>query len=211
MTANGLKIDNVGVHTVKRVTLELPRGRCIGLTGPSGAGKTLLLRALADLDPHHGQMWLDGVEAAAMDVNLWRRQVGLLPAQSAWWYDTVGEHFDDVGETSLAALGFGRDALGWQVAKLSSGERQRLALLRLLIHRPKVLLLDEPTANLDAINIRRTETLLRRYRQDRPAAVLWVSHDMAQLERNCHAIYILSNGRVTMAADKTAMPGSEAL
>jgi ABC-type multidrug transport system ATPase subunit len=210
MVASGLKVDNLSVHTVKGVNLELPRGHCIGLTGPSGAGKTLLLRALADLDPHDGQMWLDGVHADAIEVNLWRRQVGLLPAESAWWHDCVGDHFTTIDETSLTALGFGREVLAWQVAKLSSGERQRLALLRLLIHRPKVLLLDEPTTNLDAVNTRRTETLLRRYRQDRQAAVLWVSHDMGQLERNCRAIYTISAGRLMTAVDDISIPGSEA-
>ena len=210
MAASGLKTDNLGVHNLKGVDLVLPPGQCFGLTGPSGAGKTLLLRALADLDPHEGQMWLDGVAAGEMDVSLWRRQVGLLPAESAWWHDGVGDHFSDIDETALAAVGFTREVLDWQIAKLSSGERQRLALLRLLIQRPKVLLLDEPTANLDAENTLRIETLLKDYRRDHQAAILWVSHDLDQLNRNCRTIYAISEGRLLAATGEACAPVSEA-
>ncbi len=210
MAASGLKTNKLGVYNLKGVDLVLPPGRCVGLTGPSGAGKTLLLRALADLDPHEGQMFLDGVAAEEVEVNLWRRQVGLLPAESAWWHDVVGDHFSNIDEPSLAALGFTPEVLDWQIAKLSSGERQRLALLRLLVQRPKVLLLDEPTANLDAENTRRTEALLMDYARDHQAAILWVSHDLAQLRRNCNTIYTINGGRLLAAAGEPSTPGLEA-
>ena len=153
------------------------------LTGPSGSGKTLLLRALADLDPHDGVVRLDGVAADAVKPAHWRRSVGLLPADSAWWADRVGDHLVDPDPEALASLGFERDVLDWSVSRLSSGERQRLALLRLLANRPRVLLLDEPTANLDAASAAHAEALIRRYRDSCSAAVLWVSHDPAQAER----------------------------
>ncbi len=209
MAASGLKADKLGVHALKGVNLELPPGQCVGLTGPSGAGKTLLLRALADLDPHEGEMWLDGVAAEAIEVNQWRRQVGLLPAESAWWHDTVGPHFTNVDDQLMAVLGFGREVLEWQIAKLSSGERQRLALLRLLMHQPKVLLLDEPTANLDADNIQRAESVLDAYRRDHQAAILWVSHDLEQLNRNCSTIYTIQKGRLMSATGGSSTPGLE--
>jgi ABC-type multidrug transport system ATPase subunit len=209
MAASGLKADKLGVHALRGVNLELPPGQCVGLTGPSGAGKTLLLRALADLDPHEGEMWLDGVAAEAIEVCQWRRQVGLLPAESAWWHDTVGPHFKNVDDQLLAALGFGSEVLEWQIAKLSSGERQRLALLRLLVHQPKVLLLDEPTANLDADNIQRAESLLDAYRSDHQAAILWVSHDQEQLHRTCSTIYTIQKGRLVSATGGSPAPGLE--
>ncbi|MGD9215950.1 MAG: ABC transporter ATP-binding protein [Desulfobacteraceae bacterium] len=210
MAASGLKADKLGVHGLKGVDFKLSPGQCAGLTGPSGAGKTLLLRALADLDPHQGQVWLDGVAAEAIDVNQWRRQVGLLPSQSAWWHDTVGPHFTNPDDRLMAALGFGREVLEWQIAKLSSGERQRLALLRLLMQQPKVLLLDEPTANLDAENIHRAESLLDAYRIDHKAAILWVSHDLEQLNRNCSVIYTIHRGRLISAACGSPAQGPEA-
>ena len=84
---------------------------------------------------------------------------------------------------SLAALGFEPDVQSWSISRLSSGERQRLALLRLLANQPMVLLLDEPTANLDGANAERVESLIRRFQDATGAAVLWVSHDAAQGRR----------------------------
>jgi ABC-type bacteriocin/lantibiotic exporter with double-glycine peptidase domain len=196
MAANGLKIADFGVHTLKEVNIEIPAGQRMGLSGPSGSGKTLLLRAIADLDPHQGQMWLDGVAAETIAVHQWRRQVGLLPAESAWWHDTVGPHFSNVVESWVVELGFSLDVLKWQIDRLSSGERQRLALLRLLMLKPKVLLLDEPTTNLDAKSIRRVEHLLNTYCMNHQPVVIWVSHDKEQLKRNCSAILTIQGDRL---------------
>lgn len=185
----GLRVAGLAIHTCTHIRLAVKPGQCIGITGPSGAGKTLLLRALADLDPHDGQVWLGDEASTDMPAPQWRRQVGLLPAESAWWHDTVGPHLPGVPEPALVDLGFDLRVLDWQVSRLSSGERQRLALLRLLGHRPRVLLLDEPTANLDSQNTARVEALLGRYQSDRPAAIIWVSHDLDQLQRLCRAVY----------------------
>jgi ABC-type bacteriocin/lantibiotic exporter with double-glycine peptidase domain len=189
---SGFSVVDLGVHTLRHVHLTLESGQCVGLTGASGSGKSLFLRALADLDPHAGGMFLDGVAADQIPAPQWRRQVGLLPAESAWWHDAVGPHFERVPLTWLGELGFDGGVMDWQVSRLSSGERQRLALLRLLIQEPRVLLLDEPTANLDRQNIRRVESLLSSYRRQRAVMAIWVSHDPEQLQRNCAPIYTIS-------------------
>lgn len=184
------------MHTLKGIDLQIEPGRCVGLTGPSGSGKSLFLRALADLDPHEGRVRLDGVEAGQMPAHQWRRLVGLLPAESAWWHDSVGPHLGEAPAEWLNALGFDAAVLDWQISRLSSGERQRLALLRLLVLRPKVLLLDEPTANLDHANIERVEALLAEVRRSRPLMVVWVSHDLEQLRRNCDPVYRVDGNRI---------------
>ena len=69
---NGLKIAGLGVHTLRNIDLTLEPGQCAGITGPSGVGKTLFLRAVADLDPHKGKIWLEGVAAEEMAPPLWR-------------------------------------------------------------------------------------------------------------------------------------------
>lgn len=178
-----LVIENLIFHGIGPVDLSLAPGECVGITGASGAGKSLFLRAVADLEPSVGELRLDGVPCATMPAHVWRKAVGLLPAESAWWLPTVGEHFNANETQWLSALGFSEETLTRPVSRLSSGERQRLALLRLLVNRPKVLLLDEPTANLDSENVLRVEALIADYRRAQDASVLWVSHDSRQIDR----------------------------
>lgn len=136
-------------------------------------------------------MALDGVAVEAMPAHHWRRQVGLLPAESAWWFDTVGPHCVSWPMDALQHLGFSPEVLGWSVSRLSSGERQRLALLRLLAISPRILLMDEPTANLDTQNTERVERLLVDFRTRQRPGMVWVSHDISQLKRCCDPIYVL--------------------
>jgi ABC-type multidrug transport system ATPase subunit len=187
----GLELVNFGWHTLSQINLHVPPGHCLGLMGPSGSGKTLFLRAIADLDSHQGQALLDGVASTQMPGYQWRRRVGLLPAEAAWWYDRVGEHFNGQPFNRLEQLGFEPDVLAWQVSRLSSGERQRLALLRMLLNEPQVLLLDEPTANLDQHNTQRAESLIEDYRKSNQPVMIWISHAADQLQRWCSTFYML--------------------
>lgn len=173
------------------LTLELNGPACLGLTGPSGSGKSLLLRAIADLDPSGGTAQLDGAARDAMAAHIWRRRVGYLPADSAWWSDRVGDHFNDAHTYALEPLGFDDDVLNWSVARLSSGERQRLALSRLLSRTPDVLLLDEPTASLDADRTRSVESIVAGYTQAHAAPLIWVSHDAQQVQRIADRIEVM--------------------
>jgi ABC-type multidrug transport system ATPase subunit len=155
-----------------------------------------MLRAVADLEPHEGGVYLDTVNATEMSPSEWRKKVGMLPAESRWWHDTVREHFKAVDEQCLEMLGLDKGVMGWRVSRLSSGERQRLALLRLLCNRPKVLLLDEPTANLDPESSRRVENLLKIYRLEQEASLLWISHDAEQIRRVAARHFVLKDGRL---------------
>jgi UDP-glucose/iron transport system ATP-binding protein len=170
-------------HLLDPIDLTLDAGTCICLSGPSGSGKTLLLRALADLDPHSGEVRLGNESQHSLTPTIWRKRVGLLPTESHWWDHTVGQHFPEINKTILNDLGFSRDCLNWEIGRLSSGERQRLGLARLLTNKPEVLLLDEPTANLDTENRARVEELITRYRREHNCGVLWVSHSLEQRKR----------------------------
>lgn len=195
-----LRLEALATHQVSAVSLEIPPGECVTLSAPSGAGKTRLLRAIADLDPHQGRIYVDDRECNQWDAPAWRRNVALMTTESQWWRDTVGEHFTRAEPEQLRALGFERDILGRQVCHLSSGERQRLALLRVLGNRPGVLLLDEPTASLDADNVTRVEALVAAYRRDGGAAVIWVSHDAAQWRRVARRHLTIAGGTVMAAS-----------
>ena len=178
-----LTLEQFQSHTLAPIDLSVAPGECVTIAGPSGCGKTLLLRAIVDLDPHKGDACLEGRNQESWSAPEWRRRVGYLPAESHWWGDRVGDHFPAPINGRLAELGFDSDCLGWEVQRLSSGEKQRLALARLLVNAPSVLLLDEPTANLDAHNAERVEVLIRQYRTTHESAVLWVGHDLAQRRR----------------------------
>jgi len=164
---------------------ELGAGETLCISGPSGSGKSQLLRALADLDPHEGIIELEGIAQAAMPASDWRHRVTLLAAESQWWAPTVGKHFPADAELRLGEVGFDEATTEWEIERLSSGEKQRLALLRAISHDPRVLLLDEPTANLDDDNAALVEVLVKRWRAGGDRAVVWVSHDKRQIERVC--------------------------
>jgi UDP-glucose/iron transport system ATP-binding protein len=192
-----LSVRNLQTNLLKPASFLLSAGECIVIRGPSGGGKTLLLRAIADLDPNEGEVRWDGRDRATMSGPEWRRLVGYLPAEPGWWADSVGEHFTDWTASLAVAreLGFPTDATDWPIARLSTGERLRLALVRALMVGPKVLLLDEPTAALDPVSVRAVETLIAA-RVRAGLAVLWVTHDVQQAERVAVRQLVVSGGQV---------------
>jgi phosphate-transporting ATPase len=125
-----------------------------------------------------GLVCLGGRDGKTMSGPEWRRLVGYVPAEPGWWADTVGEHFTDWTAAHAVAreLGLPSEAKDWPIARLSTGERLRLALVRALMVGPKVLLLDEPTAALDPSSVRGVESLIGA-RVRAGLAVLWVTHD----------------------------------
>src|SRR5215471_6261908 len=137
-----LQVRDLRTNLLKPASLSLSAGQCIAVRGPSGAGKTLLLRAIADLDPNEGLVCLEGRDRSTIAGPEWRRLVGYVPAEPGWWADTVGEHFSEwtTALTVVRELGFPEDAKAWPISRLSTGERLRLALVRALMARPTILL-----------------------------------------------------------------------
>lgn len=196
-----LSVADLRVPGLPPIGFEVRRGELLGISGPSGSGKTRLLRALADLDPTSGQVSLDGAARESVAAPEWRRRVGLLPAEPRYWAGAVAAHFPEPPE-SAAFLSLGldpalRDA---DPATLSTGEKARVALLRLLARGPDALLLDEPGANLDRANRERLFARVRAFREGsggRPAGlVLWASHAEEEL-RLADALLRLPEGTVT--------------
>jgi putative ABC transport system ATP-binding protein len=191
---SSLRLDRLSRTGVEAADLNIAAGSCATLSGPSGSGKTLLLRAIADLDEAEGEVWLNGRPRSGMTGPEWRRRVNYLAAESHWWAKHVREHAAGWQTPDLVALGFTPEVLDWEVQRLSSGERQRLALARALAHAPEALLLDEPTANLDQANTERVEGLVADWRNRSGGSVLWVSHDPAQRARVASAHYEVRDG-----------------
>ncbi|MFP4129933.1 MAG: ATP-binding cassette domain-containing protein [Halorhodospira sp.] len=179
--------------------LDLAPGACAALAGPSGSGKSRLLRAIADLDPNTGEAYLDGTPRAAFAGHAWRRAVVLVPADGAWWAERVGDHLAAVEPETLATLGFDTDVADWSVRRLSTGERSRLGLARAVALQPRVLLLDEPTANLDDATTEAVERVVQARREAGLAAV-WVTHDVGQARRIGAQPFTLHDGTAREAA-----------
>jgi ABC-type iron transport system FetAB ATPase subunit len=198
-----LRVEHLRAGTLPPLTFEVAAGECLAVEGPSGAGKTLLLRAIADLDPAAGQVFLNGAERSEMPAPLWRRSVRYCAAEPAWWSDTPRDAFAAAPAARvkrlLHSLGLDPAVLDRSVAALSTGERQRLALARALLDEPQVLLLDEPTAALDPQAAALVEELIR-FQTLAGRCVLLVSHDRGQIEHLAHARLLLSKEPLAVSA-----------
>jgi ABC-type iron transport system FetAB ATPase subunit len=187
-----LRVEHLRIGNLPALSFEVADGECLAIEGPSGSGKTRLLRAIADLDPAPGQIFLDGVERIEMPATLWRKSVRFAAAEPGWWSDTPRQSFP-AGQANgartgrlLSGVGLEDGVLDRQVAALSTGERLRIALVRALADEPRVLLLDEPTAALDAASAALVEELIR-FQILAGRSVLIASHDGALVGRLAHA------------------------
>ena len=196
LTLRALKCRNLAPFD-----FELGAGESVALRGPSGAGKTILLRAIADLDPCAGEVLLDGEERNSMPAPAWRQRVTYLAAESGWWADRVGDHFEDRDAVLqwLPAMKLPEDALDWPVPRLSTGERQRLAFARVLVRSPRVMLLDEPTSGLDRDATAAVEEILTE-RLAAGVAIIFVTHDPAQAKRLARRGLEIADGAVREVA-----------
>lgn len=183
--------------------LEVYPNERIGLMGASGSGKSTLLRAIAGLDPcQSGEVRFQGNVVKGETMTAYRRQVMFLPQRSALAATTVGENFrlpfqwkvarDLYDEQVVLSLldRFGRSAafLDQPAEAISGGEAQMVALIRAIQLRPRVLLLDEPTASLDTEAVRTFESVLIGWQQEASGstagrALVMVSHDAEQVQR----------------------------
>lgn len=197
-----LRVDKLTIPGLPPLSFTVADGECMAVEGPSGIGKSRLLRAIADLDAAPGHVFLDGAERGEVPPAQWRRTVRYAAAEPGWWGDTARASLLPEGADTprvmklVADLGLDATILDRPIAQLSTGERQRLALVRALADQPRVLLLDEPTAALDTTSAALAEELIR-YQVLAGRAVVLVSHDQAQIER-------LADVRLQLASTSTA-------
>lgn len=179
-----LRVENLQVYGLEPVSFSIKRGECVAIGGVSGSGKTVLLRAIADLDIAEGRVFLRDQERTSMTGPQWRRHVRYSAAEPGWWAETPREHFPPGAEPDkpVERLGLKRSQLDQSVSLLSTGERQRMALVRAMIDEPEVLLLDEPTGALDTKATGQAEQLIKNFAKA-GGTILLVSHDPAQVKR----------------------------
>jgi UDP-glucose/iron transport system ATP-binding protein len=189
-----LRIDYLKVGGLPPLSFEVAAHECLAVEGPSGSGKTRLLRAIADLDDADGYVHLEGAERRELPGPEWRRRVRYVSAESAWWGTTAREHFSPTARLDrlLGALALESALLDRPISQLSTGERQRLGLVRAVADEPPVLLLDEPTSALDTQAAALVEELIK-FQMLAGRIVILVSHDAQQIERLSHARLLLAD------------------
>jgi ABC-2 type transport system ATP-binding protein len=211
IAARGLRKRFASVQALDGVSLEIQRGEVVALLGPNGAGKSTLLRILGTtILPDAGSATVAGVDAIA-DAQQARRLIGLMIGDERSFYWRLsgrrnlaffaslhGMRRREAAERAtelLAAVGL-EDAADRRVLGYSSGMRARLSLARAMLGDPPVLLLDEPTRNLDplaAAGFRETATRLA---VDRKAAILFATHDLHEAVATSVRVVVLSGGRI---------------
>jgi len=188
---------------LRDVTLSISPGST-ALLGPSGSGKSTLLRLLNRLaDPDDGTVRFHGTDVRELDPLELRRRVGLVPQLPAPVPGTVRENVlfgprlegrEVDPERPVELAGLDRSFLDRDASRLSVGEQQRVMLARTLALEPEVLLLDEPTASLDAAATEAVENALRNLRD---VSLVLVTHDAQQADRLTERTIRLREGRVT--------------
>ncbi len=188
--------------------MEIRRGEILTLVGPSGAGKSTLLRLLNFLEyPDEGTLRYDDLELSPNFPLARRREVTTVFQHPALLQDSVEANIayglklraEHNGKVEMDAIiqRMGLEKLRRQRArKLSGGEAQRVALARAVILHPQVLLLDEPTANLDPYNIGLIEDVVREINEQQKTTIVLVTHNIFQARRLSHRIGLMLAGRI---------------
>jgi tungstate transport system ATP-binding protein len=203
-------------YALKSVNIKVNRGEFIALVGPSGSGKTTLLRLLDFLEkPTSGCIIFDGVNVVYSEkeiLNL-RRKIGMVFQQSVMFNTTVYNNIayplqirgikngvTEKVKEALELVGL-KDFEKRKAVTLSGGEMQRASLAQALVFEPELLLLDEPTANLDPRNASIIEEIISKVNRERKVTVIMATHNLSQAERLAFKIAILYEGRIAEVKD----------
>jgi len=199
-------------RVLDQASFAIPAQGLTVLVGPSGAGKTTLLDLVVGLQqPDAGRILIDGVPLAEIDLRQWRRQIGYVPQESVMVDESVTYNLalgdEGLGEAEIREALRAADALAFVEAmpegletrlgeggsRLSGGQRQRLAIARALVHKPRLLILDEATSSLDAEAQAAVVETVKHLKGS--LAILAVSHQDLLIEA-ADRIYRLAGGRI---------------
>ena len=218
LSVSGLRRVFGDTIAVDGISFEVGRNEIVGLLGPNGAGKTTTINMiLGILEPSSGTIRVEGVDIArsrarAMERTNFAAVYAPLPGNL-----TVSQNLRVFGRMygvkdlpeRIGELLERFDLEGLQHVKsgvLSSGEQTRLCLVKALLNRPRLLLLDEPTASLDPAAARDIRTKIREFVSRDKVGVLWTTHNMYEVADVCHRVLFLSHGRILLEGDPGTLP-----
>src|SRR3989339_1698254 len=198
-------------EAVKQVNFNIEEGELVGFLGPNGAGKTTTLKMLS------GILYPTSGEASVLGYTPWKRQpifqkqFALVMGQKnqLWWdlpamesfilnkeiYEVSDEDFKKNLDELVELLDI-KDVLDVQVRKLSLGQRMKCELVAALLHKPKVLFLDEPTIGLDVVAQKNIRDFLKKYNQERKTTIVLTSHYMEDIKELCQRVVIINLGEI---------------
>jgi ABC-2 type transport system ATP-binding protein len=204
---------------VEQVSFAVSRNEIVGLLGPNGAGKTTTINMiLGVLAPTSGTIRIAGIDIAQ------RRSQALAHTNFAAVYAPLPGNLTVAQNLRFFGLIYGISDLGKRVdtlieqfdlrhlrdtrcGVLSSGEQTRVALAKALLNRPRLLLLDEPTASLDPSAAQIVRKQIRELARQENCGILWTSHNMYEVEEVCDRVLFLSHGKILLEGDPRALPG----
>jgi ABC-2 type transport system ATP-binding protein len=210
---------------VDGVSFQVGCHEFLGLLGPNGAGKTTIINiVLGVLSPDAGSVTIDGnnliSRRQALERTNFTAVYAPLPGNLTVWQNLrvfAMLYGVPAATERIEALLREFDLLSFRDTKcgvLSSGEQTRVSLAKALLNRPRLLLLDEPTASLDPATAREIRSRIRDFARENEVAVLWTSHNMVEVSEVCDRVLFLSHGKILLEGDPRILPavyGKESL
>ncbi len=201
---------------LQQVALELPASGVSVVLGPSGSGKSTLLRLCNRLEvPTSGEVFYRRRSLATYDPLELRRQVGMVFQRPVLFAGSVRDNLAEASgdpdlasfESALRRAALDASFLDRPAAELSGGEAQRVCVARALLADPDVLLMDEPTSSLDGAAVSRLEDLAGGLARS-GISVVWVTHDLEQMQRLAHHVVVLLDGTVRFSGPRSELMSS---
>ena len=208
ITVHNLSKSYGSIRALDGVSFEVAKGEVIGLLGPNGAGKTTLMKVLTGfIEPDAGTAAIHGIDVIADPLPAQRR-IGYLPESAPLYAEMlVQEYLDTMAALRGVPYGDRRDRIAeaaratglvprlvQPIGTLSKGYRQRVGIAQAIIHRPDVLILDEPTTGLDPTQIVEIRELIQRLAKD--TTILLSTHILSEVEATCERVLVIMNGQL---------------
>lgn len=219
LSVDHLRKEYLGVIAVDDVTFHVSRSEIVGLLGPNGAGKTSTVNmVLGVLQPTAGLIRIEGLDlatqrATALTFTNFAAAYAPLPGnlsvrQNLFFFGRIygvsglSQRVDElIDRFSLSHFAHTKCGL------LSSGEQTRVILAKAMLNRPRLLLLDEPTASIDPSTARDIRSIICQMAADSGTGILWTSHNMAEVQQVCDRVLIMSHGQILLQGDPRQLPG----